>query len=315
MISIGVDTSCYTTSLVAMENNKVLYENRRILKVKNGAIGLRQSEAFFQHVMNLPEMYEKMLNTIDVDKISNIIVSDRPRNILGSYMPVFSAGIQFSKIVSDTLSIPLLKLSHQENHIYATIYGSMYESSKDLNNFTAVHISGGTSEVLRVNYKNNTLTTLIIGKTLDISFGKLVDRIGTYMGLDFPCGEELDKLSKSFNKIHKLKISFKDLNYNISGVENKLKKIYDEEKSISNIGMSLFVYISEVLIKQFTKLNEEEKLIFPIVMSGGISANSVVRDILKKHYIKNIIFSEIKYATDHGIGNGYYGNLVINNQT
>lgn len=145
MISLGIDTSCYTTSLVVMDGRTIVYEGRKLLDVKKGTVGLRQADAFFQHVQNLPILYENLLKVVDVKNLSTIVVSTRPRPVEGSYMPVFTAGENFAKIIAGTLGIPFLPISHQENHLYAVLFETDIKE-----NFIGVHISGGTSEILDV---------------------------------------------------------------------------------------------------------------------------------------------------------------------
>jgi len=303
MLSLGIDTSCYTTSLVVMENRKIVYQGRRVLDVKKGTVGLRQADAFFQHVQNMPILFEELANRLNVKNIGNIVVSNKPRPIENSYMPVFTAGINFAKVISKTLDIPLHYLSHQENHLYA----ALFESPID-NDFIGVHISGGTSEILYVKQKTR-LNIEIVGETLDLSFGKLIDRLGVYMGIDFPCGKEMDEIAdnKSF---YPLKMSIKNTNFNISGIENQLKQYYDKDQNASKVSYTLFRYIGNLLIELIKNTIVETKC-HQIVLSGGVSANIFIRDILKNHFKENIIFTSIEFATDHSIGNAYFGNVVI----
>jgi len=300
MISLGIDTSAYTTSLVVMENQTILYEDRCLLKVKKGTVGLRQADAFFQHVQNLPELYKGLSEVVDIKSIEKIVVSSRPRPVEDSYMPVFTAGMRFAETVSLSLGIPMITLSHQENHLYAGLLD--YPTDKA---FIGVHISGGTSEILDVNQKRE---IKIIGDTLDLSFGKLIDRLGVYMGLDFPAGRAMDGLVSE--SIYKLKHSIKDLSFNISGIENQLKQHYDNDKDIDKVSHSLFVYLSELLIKVLDKAIEETDYDL-IIMSGGVSANNTIRKTLCDYYGKKIHFTPVDYATDHAIGNAYYGNVVM----
>ncbi len=302
MISLGIDTSCYTTSLVVMDGRTIVYEGRKLLDVKKGTVGLRQADAFFQHVQNLPILYENLLKVVDVKNLSTIVVSTRPRPVEGSYMPVFTAGENFAKIIAGTLGIPFLPISHQENHLYAVLFETDIKE-----NFIGVHISGGTSEILKVS-QDNGLDISIIGQTLDLSFGKLIDRLGVYMGLDFPCGKILDTLMDE-SSYYPLKMSIKSLDFNISGIENQLRVYYDKDQNIAKVAYTLFRYIGQLLIKILEKSLEQtgyEK----IVLSGGVSANTIIREVLKTRFKDSILFTSVEYATDHSVGNAYYGNVV-----
>jgi len=144
---IGIDTSAYTTSLAIVDSNtcKIIYDERKILKVPLGQKGLRQQDAVFQHLKNLPEMFQNI--TIDLNKVSTISVSSKPRNIESSYMPVFTVGQNFAKVISKSLNCNYVEYSHQENHIGASLiehYKMLHDS------ILAIHISGGTTEFLSV---------------------------------------------------------------------------------------------------------------------------------------------------------------------
>jgi len=302
-VNIGIDTSCYTTSIVAIDDmKKILFEDRIVLPVKKGTFGLRQSDAFFHHVKNMPLLLDKCLNSVDRQSIRTVTVSDKPRQIEGSYMPVFTAGLNMAQLISSSLNCKLYTLSHQENHLYAVAHEVPLPKS-----FIGVHISGGTSEILKVTYDRG-MTIDIIGHTLDLSFGKLIDRVGVYMGLDFPAGRVLDANRNSSEGIYQLKLSVKSTDFNISGFENKLKAYYDQEQNLVKVANTLFYYIGETLVKVL-KTAQEEEGVSTIVVSGGVSANSYLRECLEGVFGDQIIFAKPTYATDHALGNAYYGSL------
>ena len=308
-ISLGIDTSCYTTSLVAVDHNKqILFEDRIPLEVKEGHLGLRQSEAFFQHIRNLPILYEKCLKVIDPTKIGSVCVSSQPRNLKGSYMPVFTAGINLGKIIAGTLKCLYLEVSHQENHLYAVSFDHKLPTT-----FIGVHISGGTSEILKVN-NNKRIVVEIIGKSLDLSFGQLIDRIGLYMGLTFPCGKTLDQLRTNVSDRYKLKLSIKELSFNLSGFENKLKSYYDQDQNISKISNTLFYYLGQILSNILNDAIKEYG-IDTVVLSGGVSANDFLRDHLSEEVRGHVLFPRKEYATDHALGNAFYGSQVMDDET
>lgn len=282
--------------MAVLDGKKIVFEKRIILTVKEGTVGLRQSDAFFQHVQNLPKLYSDLVEVVDPASIKNVVVSHQPRNVLGSYMPVFTAGLGYGQVISKSLAIPLIKISHQENHLYAVL------REFDYKHFIGVHISGGTSEILDVTYKD-ALTIKILGTTLDLSFGKLIDRLGVYMGLAFPCGKEMDRLAGGAQATYGLKKSIKGMNFNISGLENKLKSYYDKDKDIGKISKTLFEFIASLLEEILSK-NQA----LPILVSGGVAANAIIRKRLEET-LESIYFCDPNYATDHSIGNAYYGSI------
>jgi len=301
---LGIDTSCYTTSIAIVDENKhLIFDKRKILDVKKGNKGLRQSEAIFQHMKNFPFLYEKILGNIDAKKITKICCSSKPRDLEKSYMPVFLSGVSFAKTIAATLDVPFEEYSHQEGHIEAARW-SCNSLFKD--EFIALHISGGTTEILKVRRYKNRYECEIIGGTKDISAGQLIDRIGVMMGLGFPAGKELDVLSKKgIDGNIKLPVSTKGTYINFSGVETYTKKIIEEgSKDNSDIAKALFRCIYESLYNVLCeasilcKINE-------ILIAGGVASNRFLRDNLYREFNKkgiNIDFGKADYCTDNAVG-------------
>ncbi len=307
---LGIDTSAYTTSISLIdEDNNIIKDLRKTLEVKDKQKGLRQQEAVFQHVNNLPILGEKLFKDIDVAKINTISVSTKPRNISKSYMPVFVVGKGQAFILSQALNTEYKEFSHQEGHIAA---GMLENKFKVNEKFLSLHISGGTTELLLVENKEDNLKIDLIGGSLDISIGQLIDRIGVYLGYRFPCGKELDQLSKEGNIIDiKVPMSIKDLTWiNISGLENyfvnliKLDK-YPMEDIILTIFHTISIIVENLIMNSLNHLRIERVLI-----TGGVSSNSYIRNcILSKLDKKGIetIFPPRNLCTDNGVGVAYLG--------
>ena len=120
MIYLGFDTSNYTTSVACCGD--VSLNIRKLLEVKKGERGLRQSDALFQHIKSLPDLFRELSEKINMNDVKGIGVSVSPRSVNGSYMPVFIAGQSFAKVCADALGVPIYTFSHQEGHIMAGIY-------------------------------------------------------------------------------------------------------------------------------------------------------------------------------------------------
>ena len=311
--TLGIDTSCYTTSLaLADHNGKLVYETRKMLDVKKGARGLRQSEGFFQHVMNLPALFEKVCQTIDPSQIGCIAVSTRPRNQDGSYMPVFTAGDQFAKSLSLALKVPLFTTTHQDGHIMASAYGSQFDYKQD---HLSVHLSGGTSEILSSKWEtkgeHGGFDIDIIGGTLDVSAGQLIDRIGVALDYDFPCGKYLDALCDKSTKILKFPVSVKKSYFNLSGAEAYGLKYIQAGEQATDISRGLFKVIMKSLEKAILH-SVNEKQIFTVLMAGGVSSSAYMQKRLPQRLEKsgvNVIFSQAKYAADNAIGVAILGSV------
>ena len=294
---LGIDTSAYTTSiaLINEENNEILADERKILEVKQGQKGLRQQEAVFQHLKNLPELYSKI--THDLSKINTVSVSSRPRNEEDSYMPVFIVGRNFGKVISHTLNCEFLEYSHQENHISS----SLIDNYKNIDEFLAVHISGGTTEFVSAKKSIKGFETKIVGQTKDITFGQLIDRLGIMMDFPFPCGKYMEEYIKGKNvgKLTTPRI-IKGSYINLSGMENyfgNLLNKYTKEEIIT----SLFDYIAEYIVQVIYSLSHLHHK--TLIISGGVASNSYIRNYIMKS-IKGyeILFPAVNNSSDNAVG-------------
>lgn len=132
-LMLGIDTSNYKTSVaVTNETGKILYQRSEFLKVERGERGLRQSVAFFQHCQVLPSFIEDAMSVINPREIAAIAASARPRNVEGSYMPVFLSGLETGRVLAAALQVPMYEFSHQEGHIEAILSNLTCSSSSDL---------------------------------------------------------------------------------------------------------------------------------------------------------------------------------------
>lgn len=314
---IGIDTSAYTTSIAVIDNeNNIVLDLRKVLDVKKGLRGLRQQEAVFQHINNLPLLIEKMVMEIDITKVDTIACSNKPRSGQDSYMPVFVVGKGQAFILSKILGTKYREYSHQEGHIGAGIMGSQL---KDCDKFLSLHISGGTTELLLVSNRKNQMSIDIIGGTLDLSLGQLIDRIGVELGLPFPCGMEMDKISQRGNVLNlNIPISLKDKTwFNISGLENYFKNLLKNTSyTIEDILATLFNTISILLYNIIINSYIEYKL-DNILITGGVSANEYIRCFLYNALSDNNIrpyFAKIPLSTDNGVGIAYLAKEKISSR-
>ncbi|SHH31113.1 N6-L-threonylcarbamoyladenine synthase [Caloranaerobacter azorensis DSM 13643] len=307
---LGIDTSAYTTSIAVLnEEGKIIIDLRRTLKVKKGSLGLRQQEAVFQHINNLPEMFNYIANEIDLNKVKTVSASVKPRNVVGSYMPVFKVAQGHAFILARALNADYKEFSHQDGHIAAGILNCEIQQ---LEKFLALHISGGTTELLLVENKKDVFSVEQIGGTLDISAGQLIDRVGVELGLPFPCGPYLDELSVSGNFVEKnIPISTNKTWINFSGPETFFKRIIKQHTDKpENIALTLFDCIAKSLssiIKYAIKVYE----INNILIIGGVASNSYIREKLENDIVNKgigkLFFPNKNFCTDNAIGIAYLG--------
>ncbi len=294
---LGIDFSNYTSSLALVDNGNVLADIRLMLNVKEGNRGLRQSEAFYQHSNNLPEMLSK-LNCFE--NINSICVSTQPRRVEGSYMPCFKAGENYAKVLSSVLKVPIFKVSHQEGHIRAALIGTDIDEQKP---FLCVHLSGGTTEILLTQKCEWGYKTEIVGKTIDISAGMFIDRIGVAMGKHFPCGASMDTEYILGDNLE-LPVCVYGTDMSFSGVETKVQQMlqkgkYPEKAIITGV----FDCVSKTLIKA-TKNCIRQYDADTVVFAGGVSSGKNISSYIKKELSPkaNVIFADKKYASDNAVG-------------
>ncbi len=204
---LGIDTSNYKTSAAVTDmNHNIICDLRKFLKVKQGERGLRQSDALFQHIKNLPELIENISDAVgggaDLGNAAGcfdvVAYSAKPRPAEGSYMPVFLAGESFARSLAAMMGVPALPFSHQEGHIEAI---KAFSELKNADRLMACHFSGGTSELLEVAAAagHTGYDISIIGGSKDIAFGQVIDRAGVMLGMDFPAGEEMDRIASGID--------------------------------------------------------------------------------------------------------------------
>lgn len=306
MSTLGFDTSNYTASAAWTdgENEKSL---RQLLSVKEGERGIRQSDGVFQHMKLVPRLFGELAREIDMKSVSAVGVSTRPRTVEGSYMPVFLAGMGYAKIVSDTLGVPLYEFSHQDGHIMAGIYSC---GSFDLleGDFLSVHLSGGTTEILKTRYSGNNFINKIIGGTKDISAGQFIDRVGVRMGMLFPAGKALEQLALTAEKREKLPVSVDGAYMSFSGVETKSSRM---EKSCDRAALALGVLmnVGETLTAAINSAIKDTD-IHRILIVGGVASNGIIRKMLDERLDGDVYFAKPEYSGDNAVGIAYLTHLA-----
>lgn len=299
---LGIDTSNYTTS-TAIFNSKTgeMFQQKKLLPVKQGQLGLRQSDAVFHHTAQLHLLFSELVKNIDVNQIAAIGVSTKPRPIDGSYMPCFTVGENTAKILSSALKIPLFPFSHQEGHISAALYSAERDDLFS-ENFIAFHVSGGTTEAVLAKGNGDSFSAELVASSLDLHAGQAVDRVGVMLGLDFPCGAELEKLAlKNSEKIN-VHPSLKGCNCCLSGIENICKKLLNDGKNPEYIAAYCLEYIRKTLMLMTDRLLEKYGRL-PLVFAGGVMSNTIIKNSFTEKY--NAVFAEPCYSTDNAAGTAY----------
>ena len=299
-VVLGIDTSNYTTSAAILTLSGELVANiKKPLPVKSGECGLRQSEAVFAHIKNLPMIMDEVRLALDGRIPCCVGVSEKPRNIESSYMPCFLSGVAAAQSISAALNVPLYKFSHQCGHIMAAIYSSGAYSLLG-GEFGAFHISGGTTELLNVKWADSGFDTTLVGGTKDLNAGQIVDRIGVHLGMPFPAGPHLEISALEYEgKIPSRKVSVDGTYANLSGLENMAKKLYESGGDVSQTAAFVFDYLGNSIVRMCQNYIEVYGDM-PFVFAGGVMCNSIIRHKIQRYL--NAYFAEPSMSADNAVG-------------
>jgi N6-L-threonylcarbamoyladenine synthase len=296
MSVIGFDTSNYTTSIAYYSRDNAL-NCSQLLPVKEGELGLRQSDAVFHHTKSLPELSGRLFSNVDVSTVTAVGVSTRPRAVEGSYMPCFMVGYSHAKLLSEALHVPLFECSHQQGHVAASLWSANRLDLMDQPHL-AWHLSGGTTELLLVEPEGKSVRCNRIGGTSDISAGQLIDRTGQLLQLPFPSGKHLDALSVQAINQDLFRVKCNDLSFSLSGVQNKVSQHYT---CCANAAETAAYALRCVCYAVYQTTKQAQKIYpgLPVVFSGGVASNSMLRE-----YVKSLdpIFAQPQYSTDNALG-------------
>lgn len=291
-VYLGIDTSCYTTSLAVADETKQILCNLKIpLEVAQGQKGLQQSQAVFLHIKNFDRLFRE--NQIArYGSINGVAVSEKPRPQEGSYMPVFTVGTMLAEGIASAAGVPVLYSTHQEGHLAAAMIGKEMPAE-----FLAMHVSGGTTELLRVKNDNGFLIERI-GGTKDIAAGQLVDRLAQKLELPFPGGRHIEALAKGGKDLG-FKISVQGRECNISGLEAQAFRAA-ETKNPADVCCSALHAIAATL-ESMLKSAVLHTGLQDVLMFGGVMCNRLIRNDLSSK-LAGIQFAEIEYSSDNAAG-------------
>lgn len=296
--ALGLDTSNYTTStaLYDSDSNKVV-QCKKLLPVAQGQLGLRQSDAVFHHVQQLPEMMTALFDGRSF--MPEVIgVSTRPRPVDGSYMPCFEVGRGAAEQLGAVLGVPVKRYSHQEGHIAAAMYSSGFRAQPG-ERFLAYHLSGGTTEGVIVTRLDDGFAVELLCGSLDLKAGQLIDRVAGMLGLPFPGGVHLEKLALEYDGEVRCKPTMKGLDCCLSGVENICRKMLTEGEDHEYIARVCIGHVTAAVTAMtegiFAKHGQ-----MPVLFAGGVSSNVTLRGEMQRRF--GAYFAEPAFSCDNAAG-------------
>ena len=293
---LGIDTSNYRTSAAIYDAADGSWCNEgSLLTVPEGAIGLRQSDALFQHTVRLHEK----INALPQGAVRAIGVSTRPRAVEGSYMPCFLAGESVARSAAHLLSVPVFAVSHQQGHIAAAALSAGQLALLD-GEFFAWHLSGGTSELLHVRAGADGLPDCTcIGGTTDLAAGQLIDRAGALLGLAFPAGAALDRLALQAAPEKGYRPKVADCRFSLSGMQNQVE---NKHKTAAPEQMARFTL--ETVANAIVRATEQAlaRRDCPVLCAGGVMASEVLRARLRAAFGARVCFAAPVLSGDNAVG-------------
>ena len=296
MSVIGIDTSNYTTSIAFFDGADGV-NCSKLLPVRQGELGLRQSDAVFAHIKSLPELSGRLFDHLGSEKITAVGVSTRPRAVEGSYMPCFMVGYSHAKMLADAFKVPLVEVSHQQGHVAASLWSAGHLELMDEPHL-AWHLSGGTTELLLVEPEGKNVRCTKIGGTTDISAGQLIDRTGQMLELPFPSGKHIDALSKEAAMKETFKVKCPGLEFSLSGVQNKVQQFHQKNGIPAETAAYALRCVAGAVF-QATNNALKEYPGLRVVFSGGVASNSMLREVIAP---LDPIFSQPQFSTDNAMG-------------
>jgi len=302
---LGIESSCDETAASVTCNNKVLSNlicNQTIHKSYGGVVPELASR---EHQKNIIPVVNQALREakISKEKISAIAYTMGP-GLMGSLL----VGTSFAKSFAYGLKIPAIEVNHMQAHILANFIADSEKKTPKFP-FIGLTISGGHTQLVKV---KSHFDMKVIGETIDDAIGEAFDKSGKVLGLEYPAGPEIDKLSKSGNPnaFSFAKPNVPDLNFSFSGlktsilyfVKRKLEKNSNfVEENLFDLCASIQKTIIEILIDKLTKAVKLTK-INRIVIGGGVSANSGIRNALKEFELMNdceVYIPNLELTTDN----------------
>ena len=277
--ALGLDTSNYTTSAAVFDGRDGSNAGR-LLDVRPGELGLRQSDALFQHTKRLPQMLEQLAEQGLLQNLAAVGASTAPRRVEGSYMPCFLVGSSQGQSLSAALGVPFYAFSHQEGHLAAAAWSAGHMELLE-QPFLAWHLSGGTTELLHVEPEGEAWKCEILGGTSDISAGQLIDRTGVLLGLPFPAGKALDELYDSEGGARPFRVKLQELTFSLSGMENQVKAMAQRGEPQGRIAQFTLDTVTDVVLRA-TQEAQRRFPGLPVLCSGGVASNRRLRGALQE---------------------------------
>lgn len=304
---LAIESSCDDTSVAVIRDGYVLSNliaNQDIHMLYGGVVPELAARAHQANIV--PVTHQAILKAGIKAEDINAVAFTRGPGLLGSLL----VGTSFAKGFALARNVPLIEVNHLHAHVMAH-----FVLEKDKENrlpslpFLCLLVSGGHTRIIVM---KSHLEMEVIGNTIDDAAGEAFDKCGKVMGFSYPAGPLIDKLASegNGNAFRFAKPFVKGLDFSFSGLKTSFlyflrDRLKEEPDFIENhkadLCASLQHVIVDILIGKLTKASIQSG-IREIGIAGGVSANSGLRNSMKKEALKrkwNIFIPEFRYTTDN----------------
>ena len=303
---LGIESSCDETSVAIVKNGREILSNviNTQIKIHENYGGVVPEIASRCHTEVINQVTKQALKeaNMSIEDIDVICTTYGP-GLVGALL----VGVSYAKGLSFESGKPLLGVNHIEGHIAGN-----YITHKDLKPpFLCLMMSGGNTQIVHV--KDYTEFE-VLGKTRDDAIGEAFDKVARVVGLGYPGGPKVDKLAKEGKEIIDLPVTHMDnMDFSFSGIKTAVINLNHKNPNINKADLCLsFEKAATDMLENNIKRAIKETHINKIVLAGGVSANSYIRNRLEKLSEKNkleIYFPELVLCTDNAAmiaSAGYY---------
>ncbi|OFO56450.1 tRNA (adenosine(37)-N6)-threonylcarbamoyltransferase complex transferase subunit TsaD [Nosocomiicoccus sp. HMSC059G07] len=297
---LAIETSCDETAASVIQNGNTVLSNIVVSQIESHKRfgGVVPEVASRHHVESITRVIEEALHEANVTpkELDAVAVTYGP-GLIGALL----VGVNAAKAFAFAHDLPLIPVHHIAGHIYAN------QLEHDVKfPLIALIVSGGHTELVKM---EDHLQFEVIGETLDDAVGEAYDKVARVIGLPYPGGPEIDKLSKEGIDTYNFPRALQDEGYNFSfsGLKsNVINTLHNErQKNIeikpANVAKSFQESVVDVLTtKTMRALNEEN--IKTLIVAGGVAANSGLRErfeTLTKENGVELYIPSLKYCTDN----------------
>ena len=290
---LGIESSCDETAASIVKNGREVLSNIINTQIDIHKLygGVVPEIASRNHILNISEVVKMAIKeaNINLEDIDGVACTYGP-GLVGALL----VGLSYGKALSYALNVPLIGTNHIEGHIAAN-----YITHKDLEPpFLCVMMSGGNTQIVHI--KSYTEFE-VLGRTKDDAIGEAFDKVARIMELGYPGGPKIDELGKKGKPTINLpKTHLDNLDFSFSGIKTAVINLHHKNPDINKADLckSFEKTVAEMLIDN-TKKAIELTGIKTIVIAGGVSANSYIRDEFLKLKNCKVYMPDMKLCTDN----------------